>query len=693
MKGEIKDLLISIDKLKGIGERRKKILVKAGIKKIHDLLYLKPRRYIDRRKIKKIKDLKEGEEAVVMGKVFTRGERKGKGKNLFIVILRDDTGFLELVFVNTPYMKNYFPLDKVFVASGKIRRYGEIFQIFHPEFEILDKKNQDLIHTGKIVPIYTSLGKDSGVNTQFLRRIIYEAIQNYYNYIPETIPEPIRKKYSLLSRRDALKNLHFPETEELLEKSLFTLKFEEFFFFFLKLFIYKRKRKKANPFIKKGELTKRFLEILPFELTDSQKKAIREIEIDLSKPLAMRKLLQGDVGSGKTIVALFSALRAIENGYQVAFMAPTEILAEQHFETIENFLKELNVRYDLLTGSVSLKEKKEIYERVRRGETQFLIGTHSLLEEKLSFKDLGLVIIDEQHKFGVSQRARLLSKGESPHFLVMTATPIPRTLALTYYGDLDIITLKDMPPGRGVVETKVVYGEKREEFYKKFFDALKRENAKAYIIAPLIEESEKLNTRSCLELYEEIKNKWAGDLPVSYIHGRMKKEQRYEVMKKFRDGKVKVLISTTVLEVGIDVPDVKYMVIEGAERLGLSTLHQLRGRVARRIEKGYCFIFCSKDMAPETLKRISAFRNTSCGFKLSELDLKLRGPGNILGFAQSGFFTFNFGDLARDKNLLIEVRNTVKNLLDVDPLLARDENCFLKNFLTPDERLWLTDIG
>jgi len=693
VKGEIKDLLISVDKLKGVGYRRKKVLLKAGIKTIRDLLYFKPRRYIDRRKIKKIKDLKEGEETVVMGRVFTRGERKGRGKNLFIVILRDETGFLELVFINTPYMKNYFPLDKTVVASGKVRKYGAVFQIFHPEFEILDKRNQDLIHAGKIVPIYGSLGKGNGIKTQFLRRIIYEAIQNYYNYIPETIPEPVRKKYNLLSRKEALKNLHFPETGELLEKSLFTLKFEEFFFFFLKLFIYKRKRAKAKPFIKKGELTKRFLEILPFELTDSQKKAIREIEIDLSKPFAMRKLLQGDVGSGKTIVALFSALRAIENEYQVAFMAPTEILAEQHFETIENFLKELGVKYDLLTGSVSLKEKKEIYERVRKGETQILIGTHALLEEKLSFKNLGLVIIDEQHKFGVSQRARLLSKGESPHFLVMTATPIPRTLALTYYGDLDVITLKEMPPGRGVVETKVVYIEKREEFYKKFFNALRKENAKAYIIAPLIEESEKLETKSCLELYEEIKNRWAEDLPVSYIHGRMRKEERDEIMKRFRDGEIKVLISTTVVEVGIDVPDVKYMVIEGVERLGLSTLHQLRGRVARKIEKGYCFIFCSKDMAPETLKRISAFRNTSDGFKLSELDLKLRGPGNILGFAQSGFFTFKFGDLVDDKDLLIEVRNTVKNLLEVDPLLTREENRFLKNFLTSDERLWLTEIA
>ncbi len=693
MKSEIKDLSISVDKLKGIGYRRKKVLLKAGIKTIRDLLYFKPRRYIDRRKIKKIKDLKEGEEAVIMGKVFTRGERKGRGKNLFVVILRDDTGFLELVFVNTPYMKNYFPLDRTVVATGKVRRYGAVFQIFHPEFEILDKRNQDLIHAGKIVPIYGSLGKGNGIKTQFLRRIIYEATRNYYNYIPETIPEPIRKKYNLLSRKDAIKNLHFPESEELLRRSLFTLKFEEFFFFFLKLFIYKRKRSKAKPFIKKGELTKRFLEMLPFELTNSQKRAIKEIEIDLSKPVAMRRLLQGDVGSGKTIVALFAALRTIENGFQVAFMAPTEILAEQHFETIENFLKKLDVKYDLLTGSVSLKEKKEIYERVRKGETQVLIGTHALLEKKLSFKNLGLVIIDEQHKFGVSQRARLLSKGESPHFLVMTATPIPRTLALTYYGDLDVITLKEMPPGRGVVETKIVYIENREEFYKKFFDALKKENAKAYIIAPLIEESAKLDTRSCLELYEEIRNKWAGDLPVSYIHGRMKKEERDEVMKRFRDGEIKVLISTTVVEVGIDVPDVKYMVIEGAERLGLSTLHQLRGRVARKIEKGYCFIFCSKDMAPETLKRISAFRNTSDGFKLSELDLKLRGPGNILGFAQSGFFTFKFGDLVDDRDLLINVRNTVKNLLEVDPLLSRDENRFLKNFLTPDERLWLTEIA
>ncbi len=589
------DLFISIDKLKGIGYKRKKLFSKYGIKTIRDLLYFKPKRYIDRRRIKKIKDLKEDEEAVVMGKIFSRGERKGRDRTLFIVIIKDNSGFMELVFVNTPYMKDYFPLDKTIVAAGKIKRYGAVFQIFHPEFEIIDKRNQDLIHAGKIVPIYTFIGSGKNkISSLFIRRAIYEAIGEYYNYIPETIPEQIREKFGLLSRREALRNLHFPESHDKLDKALFTLKFEEFFFFFLKLFIYKRRKKEASPFLKKRELTEKFLSLLPFELTDSQKKAIKEIEISLSKPYAMRKLLQGDVGSGKTIVALFSALKAIENGYQVAFMAPTEILAEQHYETMNEFLDKLNIKYELLTGTLSLKEKKEIYEKIRKGETQLLLGTHALLEEKVNFKNLGLVIIDEQHKFGVSQRARLLSKGKSPHFLVMTATPIPRTLALTLYGDLDVITLKEMPPGRGEIETKVIYYENREEFYKKFFSALKRENAKAYIIAPLIEESDKIITASIVKLYKEIKNKWAQNINIAYIHGRMKPEEREKIMKKFKNGEIKVLVATTVIEVGIDVPDVKYMVIEGAERFGLSTLHQLRGRIARKIKKGYCFIFCSK---------------------------------------------------------------------------------------------------
>ncbi|MEO0295791.1 MAG: ATP-dependent DNA helicase RecG, partial [candidate division WOR-3 bacterium] len=671
--------------------RRKKVFLKAFIKTVKDLLYFKPRKYIDRRVIKKIKDLKEDEEVVVMGKIFTRGERKTKDKKLFIVIIRDETGFMELVFVNAPYMKDYFPLDKEIIVSGKVKRFGSIYQIFHPEFEILDRENHDLIHAGKIVPIYSSIGKE--IKPQTLRKIIHEALKQFLNLSPETIPEDIRKRFGLLSKRESIKNLHFPSSYELIEKSIYTLKFEEFFYFFLKLFIYKRRKTKAPPFILPSTLTKKFLDNLPFELTESQKKAIKEIEIDLSKPYSMRKLLQGDVGSGKTVIAIYAALRAIENGYQVAFMAPTEILAFQHYETILNFLKELNVSCDILTGSRTLKEKREIYERVRNGITQILIGTHALLEEKLEFKNLGLVIIDEQHKFGVSQRARLLSKGESPHFLVMTATPIPRTLALTYYGDLDVLTLKEMPPGRGTVETRVIYIENRDEFYRRFFEALNNEKAKAYIIAPLIEESEKLNTKSCIELYEELKNKWAKDISISYIHGRMRKEEKDEIMLKFKRGDIKVLVSTTVLEVGIDVPDVKYMVIEGAERLGLSTLHQLRGRVARKLEKGYCFIFCSKDMPPETLKRISAFRNVQDGFKLSELDLKLRGPGNILGYAQSGFFSFKFGDLVEDKELLIRVRETVKNLLTVDPFLEKGENVILRENLSLDERLWLTEIA
>ncbi|MEN3044584.1 MAG: ATP-dependent DNA helicase RecG [Candidatus Hydrothermales bacterium] len=682
-----------IGKIKGVGYSRKKIFLKYGIKTIKDLLYFKPKRYIDRRVFKSIKDLNDGEEAVIMGKVFAKGERKKGNKKFFVVILSDDTGFIELIFVNTFYIKEYFKLDRTVVVSGKVRKFGSVFQIFHPEFEILDRENQNLIHSGKIVPVYSSLAQENPMRSHVLRKIIYSALSAVYSSIPETLPEEIRKKFGLLKRRDSLKNLHFPDNYETLDNSLYTLKFEELFFFFLKLFIYRKNKVKAPAFISAPDLTKKFLINLPFELTESQRKAIREIYVDLSKPYSMRKLLQGDVGSGKTVVAIYSALRAIENGFQVAFMAPTEILAEQHYETMRNLTFNLGIKYDLLTSNVPIKEKNKIYERVKSGEIEFIIGTHALLEEKLEFKNLGLVIIDEQHKFGVSQRARLLQKGESPHFLVMTATPIPRTLALTYYGDLDVLTLKEMPKGRGIVETKVVYTENREEFYKRLFEAIKEENSKAYIIAPLIEESERLNSKSCIELYEEIKNKWAGDIKINFIHGRMKKEERTQRMEKFRSGEIKVLVSTTVLEVGIDVPDVKYMVIEGAERFGLSTLHQLRGRLARKIEKGYCFIFCSKNMPSETLKRISVFRRTSDGFKLSELDLKLRGPGNILGYAQSGFFSFKFSDLIEDKDLLINVREVVKNLLTVDPFLEKKDNKYLKNYLSSEEKFWLTEVA
>lgn len=692
------DLNTEIRFLKGVGPKKAKVFEKIGIKKVEDLLYFKPKKYVDRRIIKKIKDLKIGEEEIVYGKVYTKGIRKTDNKEFFIVIIKDETGWMELVFVNTPYFVKSFKIGDEVIASGKISEFKGIKQIFHPEFEILDKKRIDLIHAGKIVPIYPQVSLTSGkskviLRPKFIRNLIYDVLEEVKERIPEKLPEYIIKHQGLLPRKKAIYYLHFPASFEIIEVSQKTLIFEEFFYYFIHLLLYKYQKLKAPKILVKHDLTKKFLNSLEFELTDDQKRVIREIEVEMAKEIPMRRLLQGEVGSGKTIVALYASLIAIENNFQVAFMAPTEILAEQHFIVTRKLFENLNVRCEILKGKMKEKDKKEILKDLMEGKIDLLIGTHSLTQENVKFKNLGLVIIDEQHKFGVYQRAKLVKKGEFPHLLIMTATPIPRTLALALYGDLEISTLKELPKGRGNIKTSIVKKSRRKEFYSKLFEKILKDNEKAYIVSPIIEKSEKLEIKACEEIFSELKGFAPEGIKIGILHSRVPQEKRTQTMEEFRNGKINVLVATQMVEVGIDVKDATIMVIEGAERFGLSQLHQLRGRIGRGEKDSYCILIVPDELEGDAKERINSFLKTNDGFILSEIDLRIRGPGDLMGTRQHGYLNFKIGDIIKNKDILKKAKKQAEAVLERDPELKLPENKIISLNIYEEDKIFLSEIG
>jgi len=685
--------------LKGIGPRKARVFEKIGIKTTEDLLYFKPKKYVDRRSITKIRYLKANQDEVVYGQVFTKGTRRvGRNKEFFIVIIKDETGWMELVFVNTPYFVKSFRIGDEVVACGKVLEYKGIKQMFHPEFEVLDKKRRDLIHAGKIIPIYPQISSSQGkskiiLRPKFIRTLIYEILEEIKEDIPEKLPEYIVKSQKLLSRKKAIYYLHFPYSFGIAETAQKTLIFEEFFYYFIHLMLYRYQKFKTFPIKVKHELTKRFIDSLKFKLTNDQKRVIREIEVDMAKELPMRRLLQGEVGSGKTVVALYAALIAIENGFQVAFMAPTEILAEQHFSVITSFFKKLPVECSILKGKIKTKEKREILRRILDGEINLVVGTHSLIQEEVEFKNLGLVIVDEQHKFGVSQRATLVKKGKFPHLLVMTATPIPRTLALALYGDLEISTIKEMPAGRGKITTSLVKKSNRKEFYSRLFEKIIRDREKVYIVAPFIEKSEKLEVKACEEIFSEI-SKWLPEqIKIGILHSRISSEERIEVMEKFKNGEISILTATPMIEVGIDVKDATIMVIEGAERFGLAQLHQLRGRIGRGEKDSFCVVIVDDNISEDAKKRINAFLKTNDGFSLSEVDLRLRGPGDFLGTRQHGYLNFKTGDILKNKDILLKAKRQAEAVLEKDPELKLLENKVISSNIYTEDRIFLSEIG
>ena len=693
----------SVQYLKGIGEKRADSLNQIGIHTIRDLLYYFPRRYLDRSNITHIKNLRSNTEATVVGQIESCGIAQGR-KARFIANIFDGTGFLSCVWFNRlTYWDKIFKVGETIAFSGKVGFYGGL-QMVHPDFDKLsddepEDKSDQFLHTGIIIPLYPSTEElvRVGFDSRGFRRVMRTALKKYGQYIEETLWEPVIQKRDLISLRDAVQNVHFPENNRLLEKTIRRLKYEELFYLELMLAYRKRNmgvRQKGIEFKVVGEKTRSLVEKLTFELTEAQKRVMHQIRADMKREQPMYRLLQGDVGSGKTIVALITMLIAVENGYQAALMAPTEILAEQHYLNIHRLLEDLNVKVELVVGAQRKSVRDKLTERIRFGDVDIIIGTHALIQENIEFQKLGLVVIDEQHRFGVMQRQTLREKGLNPDVLVMTATPIPRTLSLTLYGDLDISIIDELPAGRLPVKTAWRYSNKRKDIYQFVRDQVAR-SQQAYIVFPLVEESEKIDLKAATENYELLSNGIFSEFNVALLHGRMKNEEKEAVMDSFKKGETQILVSTTVIEVGVDVPQATIMVVEHAERFGLTQLHQLRGRVGRDRQQAYCILIAEPPLSEESLRRLQTMVKTNDGFKISEVDLEIRGPGEFFGTKQHGLPELKLANVLTDQALLHQAREDAFQLVADDPQLLSEEvkqlrSHFIKNY---QQKYGLLQIG
>jgi len=692
-----------IDIIKGIGPKIAKKFQKKGIETIEDLLFFLPRTYEDRRKITPIGELIEEKTAVVFGEIIKSGVNYYSKRKTYEVLMTDGTGFLTLKWFNFQerVMRGLYPPGKKIYAIGEVHRFLKTLEMIHPETFSEEEEEKLETELGKIVPVYSAI---EGLPEKTLRKIMRSVVEEYVDLVDNLIPPHILKKANLLPLKEALRNLHLPQPSEnfedlLNEKNIYlrSLSFEELFFLELGLALKKSQvvKEKGIAFRVESPLVEEFLKRLPFELTKAQRRVIEEIKKDMAKPTPMNRLIQGDVGCGKTVVAFVSALIAIDNGYQVALMAPTEILAEQHYRNFRSYAQLMGIPFCLLTGGISPAKKREIYHGLATGYYKLVIGTHALFQERVEFKKLGLVIIDEQHRFGVLQRAALRekAKGITPDTLVMTATPIPRTLALTVYGDLDVSIIDEMPKGRKPVITKLFLEYNKDKAYALVKEELKKGN-QAYVILPLIEESESLNLKAVMTYGEELQREVFPEFKVRILHGKMSSVEKDKIMQAFKRGEINVLVSTTVVEVGVDVPNATVMVIEHAERFGLSQLHQLRGRVGRSEKQSYCFLIAyNVSFQSEAFKRLQILTQTHDGFKIAEEDLKLRGPGDLFGTQQSGFIEFKRADPVKDLDLLLLARDSAFELIREDPELKNYPALKEELFRRWEERLKLSEVA
>ena len=669
-----------IQYLKGVGPKKGDILKKNGIKTVFDLFYYVPRKYLDRSLITPLDAIAEGMTVTVLGTVAAAGIARGR-KSRFVVILESERDQFELVwFTGYRYLETAFAVGDVVCASGTARLYGRVY-LPHPEFEIVGSADEETIHTGRLIPIYpeNSSLKNIGLHSRGFRRIIKPALDRLAESPCETIPDKWREKYALVGLTRAIRQVHFPETLEKADSGRQRLAFEELFY--LELIMagrHKNRRLKTDGISLEPPRAngRRLLDNLGFKLTSAQVKVLNEIYTDMKAKYQMNRLIQGDVGSGKTIVALLAVLGAIESGYQTAIMVPTEVLAEQHYYSVMELLEPLGIKTVLLTGSIKGGARVKTMGAVSSGEASVIVGTHALIQKKVDFAKLGLVVIDEQHRFGVVQRGSLQAKGGIPDMLVMTATPIPRTLAMTIYGDLDVSIIDEMPPGRIPIGTKFVPEEKRQGMYDLIREkAGQREST--FIVYPLVEETEKSDMKAATEAYEKLKAEIFPDRSLGLLHGRMKADEKANIMKRFKSGEIDVLAATTVVEVGLDVPSATIMVIEHAERFGLSQLHQLRGRVGRSSMKSYCFLLTGEKVGEDARRRIEALTVTGDGFKIAEIDLDIRGPGEIFGTKQHGLPELRVARLT-DTNLVSLARHLAFEMIDEDPGLKSEENSRIK---------------
>lgn len=651
------DINESVLKLNNVGEQRANLLNKLNIYTIKDLLEHFPRDYEDRSVIKKISQCEAGEVVSIKGKIVGKGESSLVGSlNITKIKVKDDTGVINIVWYNQPYLKNNF-YNKEFIFTGKVIEKYNTLQIDSPDYEVY---SNELMSSGRIVPIYPTTSK---LSQKMIRKYIKDALDKTLQEIQEFIPKEILQSYNLCNRQYAIKNIHFPETTEAFFSARKRLVFEELLIIQLSIFTIKGIFKRESTNIKITNTNIQPLKnCLPYKLTQAQEKVMSQIEKDIMSGNAMYRLIQGDVGSGKTAIAILTCFMIIRNGYQGIIMVPTEVLARQHYISFSNLFKEQGINTVLLTGNLKTKEKLEVREKIANGEAHMIVATHAILQENVKIKNLGIAITDEQHRFGVKQRSTLFEKGNNPNVLVMSATPIPRTLALILHGDLDISIINELPPGRKAIDTVSVnstYKDRIFTFIKKEVD----NGRQVYIICPTIEESEANDLKSVIKYTEELKNNYLENYNVEFLHGKMKNNYKQEIMDKYINGEIKIIVSTTVIEVGINVPNATVMLIENAERFGLSQLHQLRGRVGRGQHKSYC-ILITDSKNKTTKERMKAMVSTNDGFKISELDLKIRGPGDFFGTRQHGLPEMKIANLYNDIDILKEVQSLAKEIYE-----------------------------
>jgi ATP-dependent DNA helicase RecG len=671
--------------LKGVGPARAEILASRGIRNMEDLLYYSPFRYEDRTQVLRIRDLLPGQTTTIFAEVLTSGLiRTRKGTYIYELAATDTSGIIRCKWFNAVYLDK----NKVFKQGQRVFFHGRVerdpfgtgnLQIIQPQFEILpesEREGGDSLEVGRVVPIYESI---ASLGPRLIRRLMWSALNSLDGQIPDPLPSSVRQKNDLAERAQALRQAHFPDPNQPLEEvcrfrtpAQVRLIFEEFFNVGAGLALKRRKAKGAQgiAFQKRESAREAIRKVLPFHPTGAQKRVLKEIVEDMCTPRRMNRLLQGDVGSGKTIVAIQAAILAIENGYQVALMAPTEILATQHFLYSKDLLRPLPYQIDLLTSARKVAEKAKLKERIAQGAIHFLIGTHALIEEDVQFDRLGLVIVDEQHRFGVLQRYQIMRKGIKPDVLVMTATPIPRTLALTVYGDLDCSVIDELPPNRTAIETRLIEEHDRQRAFE-FVREKVRRGEQIYVVYPVIEEGGKLDLKPAVKMHEHLSCNVFPEFRVGLLHGRLPSDEKEEVMRRFKQGEVQILVSTTVIEVGVDVPNATVMLIEHAERFGLSQLHQLRGRIGRGNKKSFCFLMAEENRTEVADKRLGTMIETNDGFKIAEIDLQLRGPGEFFGTRQWGIPTFRIANLLRDQKILEWAKREAWDFIEHPP--SREE--------------------
>ena len=685
--------------INGISVQRATLLyTELGVKTCSDLLNFYPNRYIDKTTFYAIKDLQpNSSEVQIVGKITRVTSVAQKRGSRLVATFQDATGTMELVwFKGQKWIKDALKINTPYVVYGKLNYYNGNFSIPHPELELVTEYKKKL--QTKMQPVYPSTERltNAGVSNKLMRTYVQSLLKQHYDVIAENLSQEILADYQLIGKRDAVLNIHFPKSQEYLTKAEYRLKFEELFFIQLQLLrkkLINKTKIKGFIFEKVGDIFNEFYsDKLPFNLTNAQKRVLKEVRKDVASGAHMNRLLQGDVGSGKTIVAILAMLLALDNNFQATIMAPTEILANQHFTAVSELVKDMHIKVDILTGSVRVKKRREIHAALEDGSLHILIGTHALLEDKVKFKNLGIAVIDEQHRFGVKQRAKLWAKNVlPPHILVMTATPIPRTLAMSVYGDLDISVIDELPPGRKEVKTVHRFDSNRLSIFKFMKDEIEK-GRQIYLVYPLIEESAVMDYKDLMDGYESISREFP--LPkykISIVHGKMKPADKEFEMQRFVKGETQIMVATTVIEVGVNVPNASVMVIESSERFGLSQLHQLRGRVGRGADQSYCILLSSYKLSPEAKTRLKTMVDTTDGFKIAEVDLKLRGPGNIMGTQQSGVLNLKIADILKDSKILVTARNTAIALLQEDGSLSKEENAPIKKAfikMTKSSKIW-----